>query len=204
MLMNQMAANKVAAQRNAVQQAETARQAELQAKANAVNDSSQAALGRPQQEADLANFAAKQNAAYNANAADGSKATNPAGQGAPMVVNSDLGSRIQQALAYGSGLAKAKANMGAYGATQQNNGFTLNRAGIDLGQIGDASNRSSDITGLELEAANRAGSTQRGLADIFRMGGNGLLTYGMMQPAKAAVPTQAQMAANQGPYDWGL
>jgi hypothetical protein len=76
---------------------------------------------------------------------------------------------MANALQYGKNQALSQAQLSAFGANQLGNNINLSRNASRLGGIGTSSAQSSNLYGLELDAANRAGDSQKSLADQFTL-----------------------------------
>jgi hypothetical protein len=189
MYANKQAQNNVIDARNNINTAQAARQDKLQLTADTGNTKTQDTFSKENQDAGLAANFAGRNSFMQENMPNLSTSGVPVSAGAPQNVKTDLGSRIADALQYGRNLATSQARMGAYGGNQFNNQITLGRNQQQLNRTTDASGRSSDIAGLQLSVAPQAGAADRSMADIFRLGGNSALMYGMTRPA--GVGTQA-------------
>ena len=204
--LNASAQKDVNKKRNSVARREAGRQKQFQANADAITDKNIERFDRGSQEENINRQAAVREEYLKASMPGGGGSGVPVSDGAPAVVRSDLGKRIADALSYGKNFATSSARLGAYGANQFDNNIALGRSGIELGQIGNSSARSSDISGLELEAANQAGAGKRQLADLFRLGSMVAGGVGMTGvPGTAAssfststAPNLAAMGGGQG------
>lgn len=203
MLSNMSAQRSVAKRRNATNEAELHRQRQFQARADEVNRAQESNFTRDAQDESLGRTFQNRNAFIQESLPDLSLQSTR--EGAPEVVNTDLGKRIADALSYGRNMATSQAQLGAYGGNQFNNQVALNRSGQALGQIGDSSGRSSNIAGMELEGANQAGQGARNLADVFRLGGQGAMIYGMTRmPRPAPQPAANGLKVPSGAPATGL
>jgi hypothetical protein len=198
-MQNQQAQKKVTSKRNDVNLQEQQRQRQFQAQADTVNQQTEGQFTREAQDQSRAGQASSREQFITSNLPNLGTGAD-ARPGAPTSVHSDLGRRIADALSYGRNQATSQAALGSYGANQFNNQITLNRSGQQLGQIGGNAGRSSGIAGLELEGANQAGQSNRNLGDVFRLGGQTALLYGMTQPG--AVPTQAPAPVSTATPSW--
>lgn len=192
MYMQKKAQDEVVNKRNEVAHAEAARETEYQHQADAVNQKTEPQFTREAQDAGINQEADKREKYIADNMPQMNLSGVPQSEGAPSTVKNDLASRLRDALSYGRNMATSQARLGAYGSNQFNNSVTLAHTNQDLGRITGYSDRSSNIAGLELGGANQAGGDQRQLADLFRLGGQAGLVYGMtgsgVRPQQAPAP----------------
>jgi hypothetical protein len=86
---------------------------------------------------------------------------------APDIVRETAAKRLSEGLAEGKGFAKRLGRFGAFGEQNFQNRLDMNRLGERMGMIGGESRNSAQLLPFELDAANRAGDTMSGFADIL-------------------------------------
>lgn len=92
---------------------------------------------------------------------------------APNIVREVAGRELSRGLGEGKAFAAQLGRLGAFGENQFRNRVNLGRLGETLGQVGAESRNSSAIFPLELDTANRAGDTSKGVSDILGALGSG-------------------------------
>lgn len=182
MYMNQKAQEQVVDKRNSVMQGAATQSAGLQQQANQITNQTQEQFSREAQDRALQEETARRTAALQQAVQLPEGVRNnvlPTDPSAPKIIESQLGQRISDALAYGKDMAAKNAALGAYGSNQLNNNITLGKSGQQIGQLQNFNQGNTNVAGMQLDSANQAGDSSRGIADLFRVGSSAAGAYGM-------------------------
>lgn len=102
---------------------------------------------------------------------------------APTEVGKSIARAGTQALAEGKARAARAAKVSAVGGVNQKLGIDVGRDGAWQGIFGNNIQRSAGVLPLELDQANRAGSTARGIGQILSAGSTAMGAAGMAKGA---------------------
>lgn len=188
MLANEIADDRVEAERQRKLQAERLRQRKLQDQADANMRQQLEEQSRPSVEAEQTQQAAQREEKY-AEAApqpDIVTASYQTSASAPTEVKSEIARNVVAAMRRGKQQAKAQARLGGMQDANQTGAVDLLRGGQDMRRIGNESRASSQILPYELSDANQKGEGWRTIGDIAGLAAQAYGLYGMMTPPGAA------------------
>lgn len=172
-------------------EAERIRQKGFQAQSDAAFNESMGQQGADTQKERIAQAEAERAATAQA-AQQPSAVVNIPTQGeTPTVVSDETSARVGAGNAQAAQDAAARAAMSSFGDVQLGNALLNTRYGQQQGQIGDFMRGSSNVLGIEMEAASRRGDSLKGIGSLLQAGGQltGMgAAMGWGAPAAAAAP----------------
>lgn len=181
-------------------EAERIRQQGFQSQSDALFAESLGKQGADAQKQNIAEAEAAR-AATTQGAQQSNAAINIPTQGeSPTVVADETAARVGTGNAQASLDARNRAALAAFGDVQLGNALLNTRYGQQQGQIGNFMKGSSDVLGLEMEAASRRGDSLKGIGSgltaLGSVAGMGA-SMGWGAPAAAAAPTTTANSITQ-------
>lgn len=162
---------------NGAREAERIRQKGYQDEASAVFDKSKANADKGSQDSQQAASEAARQEAYAKNVEDAKAPAlaigdNLAGDNsASAVINDEAARQSSRATAFAAQQGNAKAALQSFGDLQFNNSIYNNRAGNQLGTLGNFMRGSANVLPYEMEAASHKGDGLNALGSILQLGG---------------------------------
>jgi type II secretory pathway pseudopilin PulG len=197
-----MSQSAIRSKQKAAQNAETARQAEIDRRRNAAVTTAVPEYNLENQEKKQQSMA-EQIAQYVAPQENTSTQYLAANPGAPKEVTDSMSRQLVGALEKGRNYAKDLSQVSSYGRLGFNNKLNLNRLGENMTRLNSESARSSGILPMELEGAYGAGVGAQNAASIFNgIGGlaNAAAAYSIMSPKLPGATQLGGTTLNQPQY----
>lgn len=212
-LANAIGSGKVSSKRGRILDDEGNRQAEYQRKAQVAFDQILPEFTRDSFDRGIAGAGARRATALRAGIGDAPGPKVPMRSSVPAQVTSEYASTGDRATTLAGQFADSLAKMGAFRDVMFGKGIDLNRTKQEVGRMADFAAGSNRVLPMELVAANNAGSTWRGIADILNQAG-GMAFMSSLYGGGAAVPGEIDpkdiiwngprqgpgFAAPQGPF----
>lgn len=183
-----MSQSAIRKKQQAVQNAEMARQADIDRRRDAVVTTSVPDYSKEKQETAQQSIA-DQIAQYMTPQGDTSTEYLAANPGAPKEITDSMGRQLLGALEKGRGYAKDLSKVSSYGRLGFNNKLRLNRLGENVNMLNSEAARSSGILPMELQGAYNAGADMQGMSTALNgVAGlaNAAAGYGIMTRVPSA------------------
>jgi hypothetical protein len=176
-------------------EAERIRQKGFQAQSDALFDESLGQQGSDMQKERIAQAEAERAAATTAAQQPGAVVNVPTQGETPTVVSDETSARVGVGNAQAAQDAYNRAALASFGDVQLGNALMNARYGQQQGQIGNFMKGSSDVLGVEMEAASRRGDSLKGIGSgLTALGSVAGMGAGMGWGAAASAPAAATTA----------